>query len=110
MKSLLAVAMFALALLRSETVSAQPRGVAFEVSGCEVWAAFATDTIERKDELNWFRGFVSGHDFTVNPKRSSVRVVSDATIVGSVDTFCRDHPNLNMLHAALNLVSLLPPD
>lgn len=108
MKVMLTVAMFALTGLPLEAASAQPRAVASEVSGCDGWAAFANDTIERNNELNWFRGFVSGRDFTANPKRGSVRVVSDATIVGSVDAFCRDHPDQNMLHAALNLSSQLP--
>jgi hypothetical protein len=108
MKSMLALGVSVFLALSSGEASADTRSIGFEVSSCTGWTATANDETTRNLYLTWFRGFVSGSDFSSNPQRTSVRMLPMPTVVESVDRFCRENPGQNLLHAALNLVSQLP--
>jgi hypothetical protein len=103
MKALLALVVLVVVSGISTHVLAETPSVGYEVAPC----SSLDDPVNHNLMLTWIRGFVSGHDFTVDPKRNGVRSVDEATIVRSVDKFCRAHPDQNMLHAAMNLVDEL---
>jgi len=108
MKAMLALGVSIFVVFASGEVSADTRSIAFEVSSCSGWTTSANDETMRDLYLTWFRGFVSGSDFSSKPQRTSVRVLPMPTLVASVDKFCRENPHQNFLQAALNLVSELP--
>lgn len=84
---------------------ADQNAAAFEVTGCRAW----TESEQvRVVGIYWIQGYVSGHDFTADPNRQSVRLVLPESVRASVGKFCEANPDKNILHAAENFVRELP--
>lgn len=107
MKAVVTMILMIMALCISPVASTDTPSVGYEVGSCRALNSSNYNTTDLNLMLTWFRGFVSGSDFTANPHRNSVRLVDETTIEHSVSKFCLAHPDQNMLHAALNLVSEL---
>lgn len=98
------MAFLAVAAFAQSGCHANQNVVAFDVGGCDAW----TESEQvRVVGIYWVQGYVSGHDFTADPKRQSVRMVTPDAVRASIGKYCAANPDKNMLHAAQNFVQEL---
>ena len=77
----------------------------FADMSCGAWVATDRNAIGRAQIFAWFRGFISGVNYSRPQQQISMeRLPSDATLGLYVDKFCRDHPLSSFPGAAFELV------
>ena len=98
------MAFLALTTLAQSAAHANPNVAAFEITGCGAWSESEQVRIVG---IYWIQGYVSGHDFTADPHRQSVRMVLPESVRTSIGKYCTANPDKNILHAAQNFVQEL---
>ncbi len=73
---------------------------------CGAWARSQKDEPTRQVYLYWFRGFVSGFNYGSETKTVPLNATPDPdTLSLYVDKYCREHPLLPFISAAVELVN-----
>lgn len=82
--------------------------LSFADTSCGTWAASASNPNARAQYYYWFRGFVTGFNYS-NPSRqiSAERMPSQETMELYVDKYCRDNPLNPFVSAGIQLVKEL---
>ena len=79
-----------LASLAVANVNAAPlKLLGLDDMSCPAWSATKQEADQRHAYLAWARGFLSGHNYA--NQRQQVTDVSNGTIEGYADRFCREH-------------------
>ncbi len=89
----------------------------FADTSCAAWERSRDDEPLRTVYGVWFRGFVSGYNFGNSPNQVAPDNMPDPPALARyVDAYCREHPNLPFIGAAIPLIqelrefrSALPP-
>ncbi len=102
----LALLSFAHGLSAAEPQAIELHG--FADMSCGAWASSSSDEFQRAQYLTWFRGFVSGSNFS-DPQNqiSAQQMPSRETIALFVDKYCRENPLNPFTAAAISLVEQL---
>jgi len=74
-------------------LASPPKLLALEDMSCQAWLATKGNGEERRVYTAWARGFLSGHNYA--NQRQQVTDVSNGTIEGYADRFCRENSKLN---------------
>ena len=98
------IAILIITTLAQSAAHAGPNVAAFEITGCRAWSESEQVRIVG---IYWIQGYVSGHDFTADPHRRSVRMVLPDSVRTSIGKFCTANPEKNILLAAQNFVEEL---
>ena len=77
----------------------------FADTSCGTWVGSQHNAAERAQYLYWFRGFVTGYNFSQPSNQVSLNAMPDlATLALYVDKFCRENPLRPFTGAAPQLV------
>lgn len=83
----------------------------FSDMSCGAWMSSSSNEIHRAQYLAWFRGFVSGSNFSDRGNQvTAEQMPRDATIELFVDKYCRDNPLSLFTAAAIDLTHQLRGD
>lgn len=91
-----------LACLLMASVNAAPlKLLGLDDMSCQTWIASKQDADQRHTFLAWARGFLSGHNYA--NQRQQVTDVSNGTIAGYADRFCRENAKSSFADALFRM-------
>jgi hypothetical protein len=87
--------------ITSAAMAAQVKFVGLDDMSCRNWIRSKEDSDQRKIQLAWVRGVLTGHNYA--NQKQQVSNISNGTVENFVDRYCSDNPQGEFSDAALRM-------